>query len=79
MVGENGREMFTPPGNGGTITPNDKLSNNSPGQTVYVDARGTDPAAVEQRLRPLFQATHNSSVRTSFKSYQEYQQRTPQK
>lgn len=79
MVGEQGPEMFTPPGNGGTIVPNDKLTNNSPSQTVYVDARGTDPAAVEQRIRQGMQATHNASVRTSFKSYQEYQQRTPQK
>ncbi len=77
MVGEQGPEMWTPPGSGGTIIPNDKLSGNGPGQTIYVDARNSDPAATEQRIRQGMQAANNSAVRTAFKSWQEYQKRTP--
>lgn len=78
MVGEEGPELWTPPASGGQIVPNHLLNQNASGGDTYIDARGTDPAAVERRVRQGMQAAHNSAVRSSFKTYTEYQQRTPQ-
>ena len=79
MVGEQGPEVWTPPASGGSIVPNHALGQHFGGATYYVDARGSDPAAVEQRIRQANIATGQAATRTSFKSFQEYQQRTPQR
>jgi hypothetical protein len=80
MVGENGPEMWTPPSRGGSIVPNDSLTGaGGKSGDVYIDARDSDPAAVERRVRTGMQAAHNAAVRTSFKSYVEYEKRSPQR
>lgn len=71
MVGENGPEMFTAPGGGGSITPNNKLG----GASYYIDARGSDSAAVEQRVNRSLAAVHGSAVRSSVQVAQELDRR----
>ena len=75
VVGERGPEIFTPP-SGGSIVPNHKLGG---GQAYYtIDARGTDPVAVEQRVKASLKAVHSSAVQKSFQAQQERTKRTPQ-
>jgi hypothetical protein len=57
MVGENGPEMFVPPGSG-TIVPNRQLGG---GQNIYIDARGAD-AGVELRVMRAIRASRDQAV-----------------
>jgi hypothetical protein len=78
-VGEQGPELWTPPSTGGSIVSHDALASaKQKGGDTYIDARNTDPAAVDQSVRRGMQAAHNSAVRTSFRSYTEYRKRTPE-
>ena len=43
-----------------------------------IDARGTDPVAVEQRVKASLKAVHSSAVQKSFQAQQERTKRTPQ-
>ena len=79
MVGEQGPEMWTPPATGGSIVPNHQLGKPGASGDVYIDARNTDPAAVQQNVKRGMELAHNGAVRTAFKSYQEYTKRTPEK
>jgi hypothetical protein len=76
LVGEHGPELFTPAARG-RITPSNEFA--GPSTHLYIDARGTDPLMVEQRVRMAMGITHNSAVRTSFQSVAEHRMRTPQK
>jgi hypothetical protein len=76
VVGEDGPEVWSPPARG-TILSNAALNQQKTGDT-YIDARGTDPAAVNQSIRRANIATHKESVKSSFKTYVEYKNRTPQ-
>lgn len=81
MIGENGPEIWSPPAAGGSVIPNSALEaqgSAAAGGNVYIDARNSDPRMVEQRVKRGMQAAHNTSVRTSFKSYVEYGKRTPE-
>lgn len=51
LVGENGPELFTP-GSSGNITPNNMLrSGGASSPQIYIDARGTDAAAIYANVR----------------------------
>jgi Lambda phage tail tape-measure protein (Tape_meas_lam_C) len=81
LVGERGPEILTR--TSGYITSamaSRRLltaSAGGPNITNYIDARGTDAALVEQRVRAATMIAHNSAVRTSFLAVQEHHLRTP--
>lgn len=74
LVGENGPELFRPPGRG-TIVPNHQL-----GGSVYysIDARGADLGASNRVARAIDMA-HTSAVVTSVHANAERMKRTPQR
>ena len=75
MVGERGPELFSP-GTSGSITPNKALGSTH----IYysIDARGADPAAMEQRFRTALATVHNSAVLNAQQVNIERTKRTPQ-
>jgi len=79
MVGEEGPEIWTPPTSGGSIIPNSAVNASSEsGPNVFIDARNADTALMDQKVRRGMEASGNVSVRTSFRTVQEFQKRTPQ-
>jgi hypothetical protein len=82
LVGEKGPEIMT--GMSGQITSNAnsmRALSSSTGPTVHyaIDARGTDPAQTEQRVRRAILESHNSAVTTSAQLNAERLKRSPQR
>jgi hypothetical protein len=79
LVGEQGPEILT--GMSGHITSNlaSRRLMGSGGASYYIDARGTDPALVEERVKRSLVAVHGSAVATSVQANSELQKRTPQR
>jgi hypothetical protein len=80
IVGERGPELLVP-GMSGSVIPNNQL-NNIGGNTTHtynIDARGTDPALVESRVRTAILASHNSAVSTSLQAGRDQNARTVQR
>jgi lambda family phage tail tape measure protein len=79
MVGEQGPELWTPPASGGTVISNDGWGRGGAGGStpIYIDARGSEPQAVEQRVKQGMAVAYQGSVRTSFKAVDEFRQRRP--
>lgn len=71
-VGEKGPELFVP-GQSGSIMSSAMSSRAIRGQgALYViDARGTDPAAVDRNVRAALAAVHGSAVSTSLQAQQD--------
>jgi hypothetical protein len=82
LVGEKGPEIMT--GMSGQITSNAnsmRALSSSTGATHYysIDARGTDPAQTEQRVRRAILESHQSAVTTSIQGNAERLKRVPQR
>lgn len=82
LVGEKGPEVLT--GASGQITSNAnsmRALSSSTGPTVHyaIDARGTDPAQTEQRVRRAILESHQSAITTSIQGNAERLKRVPQR
>jgi hypothetical protein len=82
LVGEKGPEIMT--GVSANITSNAnsmRALSSSTGPTHYysIDARGTDPAQTESRVRRAILESHNSAVATSIQGNAERLKRVPQR
>lgn len=82
LVGEKGPEIMT--GVSANITSNAnsmRALSSSTGPTAHysIDARGTDPAQTEQRVRRAILESHNSAVTTSAQLNAERLKRVPQR
>ena len=79
LVGEAGPEILS----GNTISSNSASRRmlDTKSSTVYytIDARGTDPAQTEERVRRALIVVHGSAVSTSIQATVDLQKRTPQK
>lgn len=79
MVGEQGAEMFVPRASG-TIVSNSALRGSRGASVMHVytiDARGTDPLLVEQRVKSAIVAAHDDAVRTSVRAVADMGRRNP--
>jgi hypothetical protein len=81
LVGEKGPEILS--GVSGHImsnTQSHRMLGQSAGDVHYsIDARGTDAALVEARVRRSLQQVHGSAIQGGFKATQDHKDRTPQK
>jgi hypothetical protein len=78
---ENGKELFMS-GAGGHIAnaaQTRQMLGGSRGGDTYIDARGTDPGTVEQRVRIAMRDTYAESVSGSVRAYHQQSARTPQR
>lgn len=79
VVGEQGPEVFTP-GVHGNVTSNadlrKKLGGGGP-SIGYLDARGTNPAEVEMRVKRGMTMAYNAALRDAARAQQERQARSP--
>ena len=76
MVGEGGFEGFAP-----SLAASQRSRRtpvNISGDTYHIDARGTDPNLVEQRVRQAIVQSHKSAITTSVQANVERSKRTPQ-
>ena len=81
IVGEHGREILA--GASGRIIDNaktERLLQSGTNNAYYtIDARGTDPAQTESRVRKALLLVHDSAVSTSVQATVDLQRRSPQK
>jgi hypothetical protein len=80
IVGERGAELFTP-GVRGSVTPNHKLNSLNGGHyapTYNIDARGTNPAEVDARVRRATAQSRAQAVSEAMVMQREYDTRRPQ-
>lgn len=78
VVGERGPELFSP-GVSGHVTPNHKLGGGGgrSSHTYNIDARGTNAAEVDMRVRRGMQQTHAASVQNAVVMNRELEMRRP--
>jgi hypothetical protein len=76
MVGERGPEIFNP-GNGGTITPNNKMGGGSSGAFYYIDAREGDTATLNRNMMRGLVAVHGQAVQDATNVQREKAARMP--
>jgi hypothetical protein len=81
LVGEHGREIFTPGKGGGYITPNHQIASNGTSQStqnITINAQGaTDPAATAVAVRNAIHASSRRSIQASLYTQHEAKQRSP--
>lgn len=79
LVGERGAEVFVPRASG-SIVSNANLRGLSAPSAVHmysIDARGTDPLLVEQRVKAAIVAAHDSAIGTSIRATKDSMRRSP--
>lgn len=80
IVGERGPELFVPRGVAGTIIPNKSLKGmggSSPTIVNHIDARGTNPAEVDMRVRQGSAAAYAQAMQDAPRAQQERARRRP--
>jgi len=81
IVGENGPELFTPRGVAGTVSPNSSLSkifgSGQPNITNHIDARGTNAADVDRRVRQGSLQAYQQAIKDSQTQHTEHNARVP--
>jgi hypothetical protein len=81
LVGEQGPELLRTSQAGSVINSADTrrtLANAGGNHTYNIDARGTDPALTEERVRRAILTTQNSSVSLSVRANRDMGRRVPQ-
>ncbi len=76
VVGEMGREVFTP-SQDGVITPHSKLGGGPHYDFSHANFAGTDPTETQARLHAAMQATHMQSVSDATNLHREDRRRRP--